>query len=172
MNKAEIILWGDPRLEAPNAAVEDFNEHLRQLVEKMFSICHRAPGLGLAAPQIGLNLRLTVLDLSVGRDPEQKIVLANPEITEQSGRSKMEEGCLSFPGLFTHIERPTKILVQAKDLQGEPVTLEGEGLLAQALCHEIDHLDGILLIHHLVGLKRRMFVRKVEKLKKSGLWRR
>jgi len=173
MKRREIILWGDPRLEAPNAPVEIFDEDLRNLTEEMFSICHRAPGLGLAAPQIGINLRLAVLDLSIGRDPDQKIVLANPQIVEKSGSIRLEEGCLSFPGLFTHLNRPKQIVVAAQDVQGREIRLEdGEMLLVQALCHEIDHLDGILLIHHLKGLKRRMFLKKVEKLRRNGLWKR
>ena len=172
MKKWEIILWGDPRLEAPNTSVEVFDEALFQLTEEMFSTCHRAPGLGLAAPQIGLNIRLTVLDLSIGRDPAQKIVLANPHIIEHSGSTTLEEGCLSFPGLFTHIPRPRKIVVLGQDLSGKEIRVEGEELLAQALCHELDHLDSILLIHHLKGLKRRMFLKKVEKLRKAGHWKR
>lgn len=172
MKKWDIILWGDPRLVAPNSPVEFFDERLLQLAEEMFATCHRAPGLGLAAPQIGLNIRLTVLDLSVGRDPKQKMVLANPQIVDQSGNSTVEEGCLSFPGLFTHIPRPKKVVVRAQGLHGEDLRIEAEELLAQALCHEIDHLDSILLIHHLKGLKRKMFLKKVEKLRKAGLWKR
>ncbi len=172
MKRWEIILWGDPRLEAANAPVKNFDEDLQQLSEEMFSTCHRAPGLGLAAPQIGLNIRLTVLDLSVGRDPAQKMVLANPKIVEKSGSTTLEEGCLSFPGLFTHIQRPKKVVVSAQGVDGREILVEGEELLAQALCHEIDHLDSILLIHHLKGLKRRMFLKKVEKLRKAGQWKR
>lgn len=172
MKKWEIILWGDPRLEAANAPVRNFDQDLHQLTEEMFSTCHRAPGLGLAAPQIGLNIRLTVLDLSVGRDPAQKMVLANPKIIEESGSTTLEEGCLSFPGLFTHIQRPKKVVVSAQGVDGREILVEGEELLAQALCHEIDHLESILLIHHLKGLKRRMFLKKVEKLRKAGQWKR
>ncbi|MCD4749203.1 MAG: peptide deformylase, partial [Thermoanaerobaculales bacterium] len=130
-----------------------------------------APGLGLAAPQIGINVRFAVLDLSVGKDTEQRLVLANPEIIHGEGRVKLEEGCLSFPGLFTNIERPRRIVVRAQDLDGVWRDIPADGLLAQAICHEIDHLDGILLVHHLRGLKRKMFIRRGEKQRKTGMWR-
>jgi len=170
MQRRPIILWGDPRLVAPNAPVETFDQDLEALITEMFETSWAAPGLGLAAPQIGVNLRLTVLDLSVGKDIDQKIVLANPEIIHQEGRETTEEGCLSFPGLFTTFERPRKVIVRGQDATGTWREIEGEDLLAQALCHEIDHLNGILLIDHIRGLKRRMFLRKVKKLREAGAW--
>ncbi len=170
MGRRPIILWGDPRLVAPNAPVEIFDQNLDNLITEMFETSWATPGLGLAAPQIGVNLQLAVLDLSVGKDLEQKIVLANPEITSQEGRVSMEEGCLSFPGLFTTFERPKSITVRAQDATGKRRQVEAEELLAQALCHEIDHLNGILLIDHIRGLKRKMFVRRVKKLQKAGAW--
>ncbi len=170
MGRRPIILWGDPRLVAPNEPVEGFGEELDTLVTEMFETSWATPGLGLAAPQIGVNLRLAVLDLSVGKDSEQKIVLANPKITSQEGRVSMEEGCLSFPGLFTTFERPKSITVRAQDATGKWREIQGEDLLAQALCHEIDHLNGTLLIDHIRGLKRRMFIRRVKKLQQAGAW--
>ena len=170
MSRRPIILWGDPRLEAPNAPVETFDQDLDDLISEMFQTSWAAPGLGLAAPQIGINIRLAVLDLSVGKDPEQKIVLANPEIISTKGKVSLEEGCLSFPGLFTAFERPKSIIVRAQDRSGEWQEIEGENLLAQAMCHEIDHLNGVLLIHHIRGLKRKMFIRRVKKLQQAGAW--
>ncbi len=170
MQRRPIILWGDPRLTAPNAPVETFDQDLELLIDEMFETSWAAPGLGLAAPQIGVNLRLLVLDLSVGKDPEQKIALANPEIIHQEGRVSLEEGCLSFPGLFTTFVRPRSIRVRAQDAVGKWREIEGEGLLAQALCHEIDHLNGILLVDHIRGLKRKMFLRRIKKIRQAGAW--
>ena len=170
MPRRPVILWGDPRLVAPNAEVELFDENLEKLITEMFETAWATPGLGLAAPQIGVNLRLAVLDLSVGKDPKQKIVLANPEITQSVGSVSAEEGCLSFPGLFTTFERPQSATVRAQDGTGKWQSIECNELLAQAVCHEIDHLNGVLLIDHIRGLKRRMFVRKVKKLQQAGAW--
>jgi peptide deformylase len=165
-----ILIYGDPRLEAPNEAVSDFDGQLRDLVEDLFETARRAPGLGLAAPQVGVNIRLAVIDLSIGSDPESRLVLANPEIIRRQGRSTLEEGCLSFPGLFTTIERPSELTVRAQDEHGTWREFHADGLFAQAVCHELDHLDGILLVDHLRGMKRRLFLRRVEKMRKLGVW--
>jgi peptide deformylase len=170
MSVRPILIYGDPRLEAENAPVEDFDEDLGALIDDLFESGWKAPGLGLAAPQIGVNLRLATIDLSVGKDPDAKIVLANPTIVRAQGKTSLEEGCLSFPGLFTSIERPSALLVRAQDEHGEWREIEADGLLAQAVCHEVDHLDGILLVHHLRGMKRRLFMRRVEKMRKLGVW--
>jgi peptide deformylase len=170
MTVRPILVFGDPRLEAPNAPVENFDAALTSLVDDLFETGWNAPGLGLAAPQIGANLRLATVDLSVGKDPSQKIVLANPTITETTGKISLEEGCLSFPGLFTTLSRPREVLVKAQDEHGEPLEIEASGLLAQAICHEVDHLDGRLLVHHLRGIKKKMFLRRVAKMKKTGIW--
>jgi peptide deformylase len=170
MSVRAILVYGDPRLEAPNAPVENFDGALKTLVDDLFETGWQAPGLGLAAPQIGANLRLATVDLSVGKDPTQKIVLANPTITEIAGKISLEEGCLSFPGLFTTLSRPREIIVRARDLNGEPLEIEANGLLAQAICHEVDHLEGRLLVHHLRGIKKKMFLRRVAKMQKSGVW--
>ncbi len=170
MQRRPIILWGDPRLTATNAPVETFDQDLEELIDEMFETSWAAPGLGLAAPQIGVNLRLVVLDLSVGKDPKQKLVLANPEIIGHEGRVSMEEGCLSFPGLFTTFVRPRSISVRAQDADRKWREIEAEELLAQALCHEIDHLNGVLLIDHIRGLKRKMFLRRVKKIQQAGAW--
>ena len=170
MSVRPILVYGDPRLEAPNSPVESFDAALRELVDDLFETGWQAPGLGLAAPQIGVNLRLATVDLSVGKDPEQKLVLANPNIGETTGKVSLEEGCLSFPGLFTTLSRPREIVVTAQDASGEPFELAASGLLAQAICHEIDHLDSRLLVHHLRGIKKKMFLRKVAKMRKAGVW--
>lgn len=170
MTVRSILVYGDRRLEAANGPVEQFDEELRILLDDLFETGWKAPGLGVAAPQAGVNLRLATVDLSVGRHPEDRIVLANPEIIHQQGKTSLEEGCLSFPGLFTTIERPTAITVRAQDEHGEWRDLEADGLLAQAICHEIDHLDGKLLVHHLRGMKKKLFMRRVAKMRRLGIW--
>lgn len=170
MSVCRILVYGDPRLEAENLPVDDFGEELQSIIQDLFETGWKAPGLGVAAPQIGANIRLATIDLSVGRDPDSRIVLANPEITRRQGRKALEEGCLSFPGLFTTIERPMALTVRAQDEHGEWRELEADGLLAQAVCHEVDHLDGVLLTHHLRGMKKKLFMRRVAKMRKLGVW--
>jgi len=170
MSVRSILVFGDPRLEAPNAPVETFDKALESLVDDLFETGWQAPGLGLAAPQIGVNLRLATVDLSVGKDPTQRIVLANPTIVETSGNISLEEGCLSFPGLFTTLSRPRELVVRAQTMIGDWREIEAAGLLAQAICHEVDHLDGRLLVHHLRGIKKKMFMRRVAKMRKTGVW--
>ena len=170
MTVRPILVYGDLRLESTNKPVELFNEELRTLVEDLFETGWKAPGLGLAAPQIGINIRLATIDLSVGKDPEARIILANPTIIHHQGKAGLEEGCLSFPDLFTNLDRPSALTVRAQDVSGEWRDLEAEGLLAQAVCHEVDHLDGILLVHHLRGMKKRLFMRRVAKMRKFGAW--
>ena len=170
MSVRPILVYGDPRLEAPNATVERFDDALRALADDLFETAWKSPGLGLAAPQVGVNIRLATIDLSVGRDPDARIVLANPEIVRRQGRTNLEEGCLSFPGLFTTIERPAALTVRAQDAFGQWREIEADGLLAQAVCHEVDHLDAVLLVHHLRGMKRRLFLRRVDKMRKLGIW--
>jgi peptide deformylase len=165
-----ILVYGDPRLEAANLPVTDFGPGLAQLVQDLFETGWKAPGLGVAAPQIGVNLRLATIDLSVGRDESSRIVLANPEIVSTEGSENLEEGCLSFPGLFTTIPRPRRLRVRAQDAAGEWRTIAADGLLAQAVCHEVDHLDGVLLVNHLRGLKKQLFLRRVAKARKLGVW--
>lgn len=157
----EIVRFGDPRLLAPNAEVTDFDAELAALVADLVETCHAAPGLGLAAPQIGVNRRVAIVDLSVGEDPSAVIVLVNPRVSGAEGELRCDEGCLSIPGLSEPLTRPVRVAVEAADAAGKVRTLEGENLLARALCHETDHLDGRLFVHRLRGLKRELVMRKI-----------
>ena len=165
-----ILIYGDPRLEAPNEPMTDFGDELQAVIDDLFETGWKAPGLGLAAPQIGINWRLATVDLSVGKNPDSRMVLVNPEITATEGSASLEEGCLSFPGLFTSIARPRRLTVRAQDERGTWRSIEAAGHLAHALCHEIDHLGGVLLVHHLRGLKRQMFMRRIAKMRRLGVW--
>jgi len=129
-----------------------------------------AQGVGLAATQIGLSKRLAVIDVSLGKNPEARLVLANPEITHVEGDQREEEGCLSLPSFRGNVLRPAYVTVRAQNLKGEVYEMRGEGLLARAFCHEIDHLDGILFLQHLSMLKRDLIKRRIRKLRKTGEW--
>ena len=165
-----IVKYGDPVLETPGKPVDKFDAELQTLVADMFESMYAANGVGLAAPQIGISLRLAVIDVSNGKNPEAKIVCANPEITHTEGEQREEEGCLSLPGFRGHVARPQFVTVRAQDASGKDYEMRGEKLLARAFCHEIDHLNGILFITHLSMLKRDMIKRKIRKLKKAGEW--
>jgi len=165
-----IIKYGDPILEKPTAAITEFGLELEELTEDMFASMYAAQGVGLAAPQIGKNLRLTVVDVTGGKNPEGKIVLINPEIIHAEGEKREEEGCLSLPGFRGYVVRPQFVTVKAQNAKGEPFEIRGEDLLARAFCHEIDHLNGILFIQHLSMLKRDLIRRKIKKLRKQGEW--
>jgi len=165
-----IVKYGDPVLEMPTKPVEKFDEELQTLVADMFESMYAAQGVGLAAPQIGISLRLAVIDVSLGKNPEAKIVCANPEIIHAEGQQREEEGCLSLPGFRGYVERPQFVTVRAQDAAGKEFEMRGEGLLARAFCHEIDHLSGGLFITHLGMLKRDIIKRKIRKLRKAGDW--
>jgi peptide deformylase len=165
-----IVKYGDPILEKPTPIVTKFDAELEQLTEDMFASMYAAQGVGLAAPQIGLSLRLTVIDVTTGKNPEAKIVLANPEIVHAEGEVREEEGCLSVPGFRGYVMRPQFVTVRAQNAKGESFEIRGENLLARAFCHEIDHLNGILFLQHLSMLKRDLIRRKIKKLKKQGEW--
>ncbi len=165
-----IVKYGDPVLEKPTASVSKFDAQIEELTEDMFASMYAAQGVGLAAPQIGLSLRLTVIDVTGGKNPEAKIVLANPEIIHAEGEVREEEGCLSIPGFRGYVIRPQFVTVRAQNAKGEQFEIRGENLLARAFCHEIDHLNGILFIQHLSMLKRDLIKRKIKKLRKQGEW--
>jgi peptide deformylase len=166
----DIVKWGDPRLLAPNAAIDSASGELSPLLADLLETCHAAPGIGLAAPQIGVNLRVAVIDLSVGADPGARIALVNPEVVESSGEQKEEEGCLSIPDFTERVVRPVRVRARFRDAGGEEKEIEAEGLLARALCHEIDHLNGVLYIDRLRGLKRELTWRKIQKTHARGVW--
>jgi len=165
-----IVKYGDPVLEKATKPVEKFDEELKKLVDDMFESMYAAQGVGLAAPQIGVSLRIAVIDVTVGKNPEAKIVCANPEIVHAEGEQREEEGCLSVPGFRGNVARPQYVTVRAQDVTGTEFEMRGEGLLARAFCHEIDHLKGVLFLTHLSMLKRDLIRRKIRKLKKAGEW--
>jgi peptide deformylase len=165
-----IVKYGDPVLEKPTAAITKFDAQLEELVEDMFATMYAAQGVGLAAPQIGKGIRITVVDVTTGKNPEAKIVLVNPEIIHAEGEVREEEGCLSIPGFRGYVVRPQFVTVRAQNAKGETFEIRGENLLARAFCHEIDHLNGILFLTHLSMLKRDLIKRKIKKLRKEGEW--
>jgi peptide deformylase len=165
-----IVKYGDPVLERPGAPVQKFDAELEDLAEDMFASMYAAQGVGLAAPQIGKSIRFAVVDVTGGKNPEAKIVLANPEVTHAEGEVREEEGCLSIPGFRGYVVRPQFVTVKAQNVKGEPFEIRGENLLARAFCHEIDHLNGILFLQHLGMLKRDLIKRKIKKLRKQGEW--
>jgi peptide deformylase len=167
----EIVKYPDPILQRPTERVTEFNEELRALAEDMFESMYEAQGIGLAAPQIGVGLRLTVIDLSNQKNPDEKIVLVNPEIVYREGRQHEEEGCLSLPDIRDKVTRAAKVRVKAQDLDGKEIELEGTELLSRAFQHEIDHLDGILFPWRVSALKRDFILRKIRKLQKTGEWK-
>jgi peptide deformylase len=165
-----IVKYGDPVLEKPTKPVEKFDDDLQKLVADMWDSMYAANGVGLAAPQVGVSLRLTVIDVSNGKNPEAKLVCVNPQIIYSDGEQREEEGCLSIPGFRGYVARPMYATIRAQDASGKEFEMRGEGLLARAFCHEIDHLNGVLFINHLSMLKRDMIKRKIRKMKKAGEW--
>ena len=166
-----IVKYGDPVLETQAETVTEFDtDELHKLLDDMFESMYAAKGVGLAAPQIGIGKRIAVVDLSVGEDPEKKIVLINPEIIHREGAQQSEEGCLSLPGFREQVTRPFRVTVRAQDAKGNRFEQTGEELLARAFSHEIDHLSGRLYISHVSALKRDLIRRKVKKLVKAGEW--
>lgn len=166
----DVVKYGDPVLEKPGAAITKFDAALEELAEDMFATMYAAQGVGLAAPQIGRSLRIAVVDVTSGKNPEAKIVLVNPEIIHAEGEKREEEGCLSIPGFRGYVVRPQFVTVKAQNTKGESFEIRGEDLLARAFCHEIDHLHGILFLQHLSMLKRDLIKRKIKKLRKQGEW--
>ena len=165
-----IVKYGDPVLEKPAAAIITFDDELRKLVDDMFESMYAAHGVGLAAPQIGISKRIAVIDVTFKEDPDAKIVLVNPEIIHTEGKLTSTEGCLSLPEFRENVTRPRKVTARAQDLNGKTIEVTGEELLARALVHETDHLNGKLYLSHISALKRDMLKRKVRKLVKLGEW--
>jgi peptide deformylase len=165
-----IVKFGDPVLEKAAEPVVAFNDELDRVVEDMFASMYAANGLGLAAPQIGISRRIAVVDISFKHDPNAKIVLINPEIIDSQGRETLEEGCLSIPGFREKVTRAARITVRARNALGEWFELAADDLLARALQHEIDHLDGRLFLSRVSGLKRELLKRQIRKLIRAGKW--
>jgi peptide deformylase len=166
----EVVKWPEPVLAKAGEPVTVFDAKLKKLVEEMFESMYAAQGIGLAAPQISISKRLTVIDVSFKKNPEEKIVLINPEIIDRKGKQLEEEGCLSLPDIREKVQRAAWVKVRAQDVNGEWFEIEGEELLSRAFQHEIDHLDGVLFIDRLSRLKRDLVIRKIKKLIKNGEW--
>ena len=165
-----ILRHGADALHRPARPVVDFDDDLQTLIDDMIQTMHAAPGIGLAAPQVGVGLRVFVADPSSGRSIDDLVTVVNPSIVEQEGAQREEEGCLSLPGFTARVTRPARVVVQGYDREGTEITIEGEALLARVLQHELDHLDGTLFVDRMQGLRREQMVRRVRKLQRSGKW--
>ncbi len=166
----KIVKYPDPVLETAGEVVTEFSDELRKLGADMFETMYDAPGVGLAAPQVGVSKRLFVMDCSGGRDPDQKIVMINPQIVGTEGDQTGEEGCLSFPGIFFSVTRAMRAVVRAQDLDGGEFEVDGLELTARCMLHETDHCDGVLFIERTSPLKREMAKRKIKKRIKADDW--
>lgn len=162
--------YGDAILTKRAEEVTEFDQNLSKLVDDMFETMYGAPGVGLAAPQVGVLKRLFVMDCSSGKDKKQKVVLINPVIETEEGEQVGDEGCLSFPGVFIEVKRPQRVVVRAQDLNGSEISLDVMDLQARCVSHETDHLDGELFINYLSPLKRDLTKRKIKKRIKQGDW--
>jgi peptide deformylase len=165
-----ILKYGERILHEATRPVEAISPDIDRLIEDMIQTMYAAPGVGLAAPQVGVPLRVFVVDLSLGRDPSGVIVMVNPEFVERDGTQLEEEGCLSLPGFEATVLRPARVVVRGLDRLGNSQEREGTGLLARAFQHEMDHLDGTLFVNRLRGIKRDLIVRRIRKLARSGKW--
>ena len=165
-----IVRYGDEVLRRRAADVAEVTAEVRALIDDMVETMYAAPGVGLAAPQVGVSLRAFVADPSAGRRPDGLVVMINPTVVEQDGAQDEEEGCLSVPGFNARVRRPARVVLRGLDRDGEPVEVQAEGLLARAFQHEIDHLDGSLFLDRLRGLKRELIVRRIHKLQRTGKW--
>jgi peptide deformylase len=165
-----IVKYGNPVLEKPAEKVTVFDEELQKLVDDMFESMYAAKGVGLAAPQIGISRRIAVIDVTFKEDPTAKLVLINPEIIHTEGKHTQSEGCLSIPDFRENVTRPNKVTVRAQDVHGKVFEKTGDDLLARALLHETDHLNGKLYISHLSSLKRDLIKRKIRKMIKAKEW--
>jgi peptide deformylase len=165
-----IVKYGDRILNDRAAAVDQITPDVDIVIEDMVKAMHAAPGIGLAAPQIGVPLRICIVDLSVGRRAEDLRVMINPEFVEREGTQLEEEGCLSLPGFTATVLRPKRATIRALDRHGREQFVEGKELLARALQHEVDHLDGTLFVDRLRSIKRRQIVGRIQKLRRAGRW--
>ena len=164
----KIVKYPEPVLSQPGEPVTEFDAELKKLVDDMFETMYASQGIGLAAPQVAVAKRVTVVDLSMGKDPAQKLVLVNPEVIFREGKQYEEEGCLSFPEIREKVQRAAKVRIRAQDLKGKWFEMDGEELLSRAFQHEIDHLDGMLFIFRMSSLKRDLVLRKIRKMQREG----
>jgi peptide deformylase len=165
-----ILRYGERPLHQPATDVTVFDDALQRLIDDMIETMYAAPGIGLAATQVGVPQRVFVVDTSVGRNRSDLTVFVNPAFVEREGMQLEEEGCLSVPGFNATVVRPSRTLIKGLDRDGTERTVEGTGLLARAFQHEMDHLDGVVFVDRLRGIKRDLIVRKIQKLKRSGKW--
>jgi peptide deformylase len=165
-----ILRHGARVLHQPAAPVADITPDIQQLIDDMVQTMYAAPGVGLAAPQVGVALRIFVADVSFGRNPADLVCFVNPEFVEREGMQLEEEGCLSVPGFNATVARPSRVVMKGLDRQGNPQQVEGIGLLARCFQHEMDHLDGVLFVDRLRGLQKDLIVRKIHKLARAGKW--
>jgi len=170
MSLLKIVTWPNPILEAPADPVTEFNGDLTKLVNDMFETMYSAPGVGLAAVQVGVTKRLFIMDCSGGKDPSQRVVMINPEVVSMEGKQDGDEGCLSFPGIFFNVQRNLRAIVRAHDIHGKEFEIDGTELTARCMLHETDHCDGIVFLDKMTPLKREIVKRKIRKLQKAGEW--
>jgi len=166
----KIVAWPDPVLTTPAKPVTEYDEELKQLVDNMFETMYAAPGVGLAAVQVGIAKRLFVMDCSAGKDRSQRYFMANPEIIVKEGKQDGEEGCLSIPGIYSKVQRSMRVVARGNDINGKEFEIDGTELTARALLHETDHCDGLLYVNRISPLKRELVQRKIKKLQKAGEW--
>jgi peptide deformylase len=165
-----IVKYGGEPLHQPAEELSDITGEIEALVRDMVETMYAAPGVGLAAPQVGVPLRIFVVDVTVGRDPRGLMTLINPQFVAREGMQLEEEGCLSLPGFNATVARPEKVVITGLDLQGRERSYEGDGLLARAFQHEMDHLDGKVFVDRLRGIKRELIVRRIRRQVRAGTW--
>jgi peptide deformylase len=165
-----ILKYGEPPLHRPASPVGAIGPDLQQLIDDMIETMYAAPGVGLAAPQVGVPRRLFLVDISVGRNPDDLVVLIDPEFVEREGIQTEDEACLSVPGFNATVVRPARVVIKGRDRTGRERQYEGTDLLARAFQHEMDHLDGMVYLDRLRGIKRDLIVRRIQKLKRAGKW--
>jgi peptide deformylase len=170
MARLKIVTWPDPVLTTPADPVTKFDAELKKLADDMFETMYAAPGVGLAATQVGIAKRLFVMDCSAGKDPSSRYFMANPQIIVKEGKQDGDEGCLSIPGIYSKVQRSVRVIARGHDINGKEYEIEGVELEARCLLHETDHCDGILYVNRISPLKRELVQRKIKKLQKAGEW--
>jgi peptide deformylase len=170
MSVRPIVVYPHPVLLEPTREVAEITDEIRDLVQDMVETMHAEPGVGLAANQVADRRRIMVIDLTAGEEPGQVKVFINPRVTEASGKQDGEEGCLSFPGIYENVVRPLRVRYAGVDLEGKAIEGEAEGFFARAICHELDHLDGVTFLQRMSPLKRRLVLRRIERMRRSGEW--